>query len=77
MSLAKAQRPATDEIASRKGDNPMTVEANKLVMSRFVEFINTASETLATELISPDAIFYVPGRRSRCVVRLATCRSYK
>ena len=40
----------------------MTVEANKLVMSRFVEFINTASETLATELISPDAIFYVPGR---------------
>ena len=40
----------------------MTAEANKLVMSRFVEFINTASETLATELISPDAIFYVPGR---------------
>ena len=40
----------------------MTVEANKLVMSRFVEFINTASETLATELISPYAIFYVPGR---------------
>jgi steroid delta-isomerase-like uncharacterized protein len=62
MSLAKGPRHATDEIASRKGDNPMTVEANKLVMSRFVEFINTASETLATELISPDAIFYVPGR---------------
>ena len=40
----------------------MTAEANKLVMSRFVEFINTASELLATELISPDAIFYVPGR---------------
>src|SRR6476620_9883283 len=31
-------------------------------MSRFVEFINIASETLATKLISPDAIFYVPGR---------------
>jgi len=31
-------------------------------MSRFVEFINTASEKLATELISPEAIFYVPGR---------------
>jgi steroid delta-isomerase-like uncharacterized protein len=45
-----------------EGDNPVTAEANKLVMSRFVEFINTASETLATELISPDAIFYVPGR---------------
>ena len=40
----------------------MTVEANKLVMSRFVEFINTASDKLAMEIISPDAIFYVPGR---------------
>jgi hypothetical protein len=27
-----------------------------------VEFINTASEKLAAELISPDAIFHVPGR---------------
>jgi predicted ester cyclase len=40
----------------------MTVETNKQVMRRFVEFINTASEKLAAELISPDAIFYVPGR---------------
>jgi steroid delta-isomerase-like uncharacterized protein len=40
----------------------VTAEANKLAMSRFVEFINTASEKLATELIWPDAIFYVPGR---------------
>ncbi len=39
----------------------MASEANKLVMQRFVEFINTASETLAEELVSPDAIFYVPG----------------
>jgi len=31
-------------------------------MHRFVDFINTASEKLAAELISPDAIFYVPGR---------------
>jgi len=31
-------------------------------MIRFTEFINTASETLAAELISPDAIFHVPGR---------------
>lgn len=37
-------------------------EANKRTMPRFVEFINTASETLATELISPQAIFHVPGR---------------
>ena len=31
-------------------------------MIRFTEFINTASEKLAVELISPDAIFHVPGR---------------
>jgi hypothetical protein len=40
----------------------MTPEASKRVMIRFTEFINTASETLAAELISPDAIFHVPGR---------------
>jgi steroid delta-isomerase-like uncharacterized protein len=40
----------------------MTAEASKQVMIRFTEFINTASETLAAELISPDAIFHVPGR---------------
>ena len=39
----------------------MTAETNKIVMSRFLEFINTASESLAQELISPDAIFHVPG----------------
>lgn len=39
----------------------MATEANKHTMQRFVEFINTASETLAEELISPDAIFHVPG----------------
>jgi steroid delta-isomerase-like uncharacterized protein len=38
------------------------VESNKRVMVRFTEFINTASETLASELISSDAIFFVPGR---------------
>jgi steroid delta-isomerase-like uncharacterized protein len=40
----------------------MTSEANKLTMHRFVEFINTASQKLAEELISPNAIFHVPGR---------------
>lgn len=39
----------------------MSAETNKLVMCRFVEFINTASEKLAEELIAPDAIFHVPG----------------
>jgi steroid delta-isomerase-like uncharacterized protein len=36
-------------------------ENNKTVMLRFLEFINTASVELADEVISPDAIFYVPG----------------
>jgi steroid delta-isomerase-like uncharacterized protein len=40
----------------------MIEENNKQTMNRFVEFINTASEALAEELISPDAIFYIPGR---------------
>ncbi|TMI84892.1 MAG: ester cyclase [Bacteroidetes bacterium] len=30
-------------------------------MNRFVKFINTADEKLASEIISPNAIFYVPG----------------
>ena len=40
----------------------MTTENNKLTMQRFTEFINTASEKLAAELISPNAVFHVPGR---------------
>ena len=40
----------------------MTSTNNKETMYRFVEFINTASEALADELISPDALFFVPGR---------------
>jgi steroid delta-isomerase-like uncharacterized protein len=40
----------------------MSTEKNKLVMNRFVEFINTADEKLAQELISVNAKFYVPGR---------------
>lgn len=40
----------------------MTAEANKLRMGLFVEFINTASEKLADELIAPEAVFHVPGR---------------
>jgi SnoaL-like polyketide cyclase len=35
---------------------------NKRIMHRFTEFINTASEKLAAELISPKAVFQVPGR---------------
>lgn len=40
----------------------MTTVSNKALMQRFTQFINTASEELAGELISPDAMFYVPGR---------------
>jgi steroid delta-isomerase-like uncharacterized protein len=40
----------------------MTTETNKAVMGRFLQFINTASGKLAEELISPDAVFHVPGR---------------
>jgi len=40
----------------------MTIDSNKRAMLRFTEFINTSSEQLAEELISPNAIFYVPGR---------------
>src|SRR6185369_14566943 len=35
---------------------------NRQFMARFVEFINTADPRLATELVSPDAVFHVPGR---------------
>lgn len=40
----------------------MTLDENKLVMHRFTEFINTASEKLATDIIASDATFHVPGR---------------
>jgi steroid delta-isomerase-like uncharacterized protein len=40
----------------------MVTDANKGTMRRFTEFINTASESLATELIAPTATFHVPGR---------------
>ena len=40
----------------------MSGNGNVEFMRRFVEFINSASEDLATELVSPDAIFHVSGR---------------
>ena len=40
----------------------MSIENNIQLMKRFVEFINTANVQLAQELISADAIFYVPGQ---------------
>ena len=39
----------------------MTIELNKRLMRKFTEFINSASKQMAEELISPEAIFFVPG----------------
>jgi hypothetical protein len=58
-----------------KVDTTMTAETNEVVMRRFLKFINSASETLAQELISPDAVFHVPGRPEKCAARLATSQS--
>ncbi|MEH7844653.1 ester cyclase [Rhizobium laguerreae] len=38
------------------------IETNKQLMDRFVEFINSADEKMADELVSNHAIFYVPGQ---------------
>jgi len=39
----------------------INAEQNKLYMLKFTEFINTASEKLAEELVAVEAIFHVPG----------------
>jgi steroid delta-isomerase-like uncharacterized protein len=44
------------------GKETSPVSENRQFMARFVEFINTADPRLATELVSPDAVFHVPGR---------------
>ena len=66
-STARPDRqPAHTCCAVRGGyipkDTIMTAVSNKLLMSRFVEFINTANEALATELVAPDAVFHAPVR---------------
>lgn len=38
----------------------MSTKTNKLIMNKFVEFINTSNVELSKELISEDAIFYAP-----------------
>jgi steroid delta-isomerase-like uncharacterized protein len=38
----------------------MLPQSAESVMNRFVEFINTADEDLAREVISPDAVFHAP-----------------
>lgn len=41
----------------------MSPQSTESVMSRFVEFINTADEGLAREVIAPDAEFHAPSHR--------------
>lgn len=43
-------------------DLKMPDRNNVEFMNKFVEFINSASEKLAHELVSPEAVFHVPGR---------------
>lgn len=38
----------------------MSTESNKLIMKKFVEFINTSNVELSKEIISEEAIFYAP-----------------
>jgi hypothetical protein len=57
-TTSRSAAPATAEPELAGVDDK--VESNRRVMVRLTEFINTASETLANELISPDAIFFVP-----------------
>ena len=40
----------------------MSIEANRLAMRRFTEFINTADQKRGEELIAADAQFWVPER---------------
>ena len=61
------QARAQDETAlafpcEQKAAPTDAIEANKRFMNRFVDFINTADQKLAEELVSQKAIFYVPGR---------------
>jgi steroid delta-isomerase-like uncharacterized protein len=41
----------------------MTTSDNRHFMNRFVKFINTASDQLASELVAPQAAFYIPGNQ--------------
>jgi len=62
-SLCVDRGSEPNEVGPFAKGSRMTIESNKRTMHRFTEFINTASEKLAGELISPNAIFYVPGRQ--------------
>lgn len=50
------------QISTKTTQGSKAIAANKKFMTRFVDFINTADPKLADELVSPDAIFHIPGR---------------
>ena len=54
--------PSTPPSAQPAAQATATTQANRLAMQRFVQFINTADPKLATELVSSQATFFVPGR---------------
>jgi steroid delta-isomerase-like uncharacterized protein len=54
------QGPDVECSSARTGID--TIDASRRFMTRFVEFINSASPTMAKELVSAAAIFHVPGR---------------
>lgn len=62
VSMASEPRTTTVPSAQRAAPTAATTKANRLLMQRFVQFINTADPKLAAELVSPKAIFFVPGR---------------
>ena len=62
ITTASEYSTTTVPTAQRTAPTAATTKANRLLMQRFVQFINTADPKLATELVSPKAVFFVPGR---------------
>ena len=52
--------PIIGSVANLERNMKMNPDAIKQSMQRFTEFINTADEQLARELIAEDAVFHVP-----------------
>lgn len=62
VTMASESSTTTVPTAQRAAPTAATTKTNRLFMQRFVQFINTADPKLATELVSPKATFFVPGR---------------
>jgi steroid delta-isomerase-like uncharacterized protein len=64
-AIAMASAPSTTTVSSTHPakQTVAATQAKREFMQRFVKFINTADVKLASELVSPKAIFFVPGRQ--------------